>query len=317
MSLTWSRRGNWCGWPTRVSATLEVAEIQRRVYAAVGLPSCSRTCRVAVSPWSRICSGPRTSTLSCFAHTLPHVRQLIELKSDPQQFWRQPFASLRALPTAAHMRPRRRSDGPVLAESLTIDQLPQLKSWPDDGGAFITLPQVYTEDVERPGLHDRTWACIACSCRAAVCSELRSRAALSAPPRDRRPPCCRPCSAASRCGSIFLSGGTPAMTLGRRDAAARRHVRTDVRRRVGRHRIPMVCRPGQLPIYARGRFLHPGPLDPQRLLPEGPFGDTGLLQPGTRFPVLRVEQCHLSPGRDLAVHGRGAAAAGRHRLRAS
>ena len=40
----------------------------------------------------------------------------------------------------------------MLAQQTTIDQLPQLKSWPDDGGAYITLPQVYTEDPERPGL---------------------------------------------------------------------------------------------------------------------------------------------------------------------
>ena len=39
-----------------------------------------------------------------------------------------------------------------MANELTIDQLPQLKSWPDDGGAFITLPQVYTEDIRHPGL---------------------------------------------------------------------------------------------------------------------------------------------------------------------
>ena len=31
-------------------------------------------------------------------------------------------------------------------------ELPQLQSWPDDGGAFITLPQVYTEDPDQPGL---------------------------------------------------------------------------------------------------------------------------------------------------------------------
>jgi len=36
----------------------------------------------------------------------------------------------------------RMTSGPVLAKETTIDQLPQLKSWPDDGGAYITLPQV-------------------------------------------------------------------------------------------------------------------------------------------------------------------------------
>ena len=41
----------------------------------------------------------------------------------------------------------------MLAGETTIDQLPQLKSWPDDGGAYITLPQVYTEDPDAPGLY--------------------------------------------------------------------------------------------------------------------------------------------------------------------
>src|SRR6185437_10716585 len=29
--------------------------------------------------------------------------------------------------------------------------LPRVKAWPLDGGPFITLPQVYTEDPDRPG----------------------------------------------------------------------------------------------------------------------------------------------------------------------
>src|SRR5207237_3730483 len=48
-------------------------------------------------------------------------------------------------------RPRRVTHGPVLANQTTIRQLPQLQCWPGDGGAFITLPQVYTEDADRPG----------------------------------------------------------------------------------------------------------------------------------------------------------------------
>ena len=41
--------------------------------------------------------------------------------------------------------------GPVLADTTTIGELPQLRSWPGDGGAFITWPLVYTEDPDRPG----------------------------------------------------------------------------------------------------------------------------------------------------------------------
>ena len=41
------------------------------------------------------------------------------------------------------------SSGPVLAQQLDrIDHIPMLKSWPDDGGDFVTLPLVYTEHPE-------------------------------------------------------------------------------------------------------------------------------------------------------------------------
>jgi 4-hydroxy-3-polyprenylbenzoate decarboxylase len=44
------------------------------------------------------------------------------------------------------------SDKPVLANQIRITELPLIKHWPLDGGAFVTLPQVYTEDVEQPGI---------------------------------------------------------------------------------------------------------------------------------------------------------------------
>src|SRR5262249_53259258 len=43
------------------------------------------------------------------------------------------------------------SNGPILKHQTTVSHLPHLKCWPLDGGAFITLPQVYTEDADRPG----------------------------------------------------------------------------------------------------------------------------------------------------------------------
>src|SRR5207253_6563069 len=41
--------------------------------------------------------------------------------------------------------------GPILAGQVAVHELPQLVCWPRDGGAFITLPQVYTEDAGQPG----------------------------------------------------------------------------------------------------------------------------------------------------------------------
>ncbi|MEC7863772.1 MAG: UbiD family decarboxylase, partial [Bacteroidota bacterium] len=35
---------------------------------------------------------------------------------------------------------------------ISISELPQIKCWPNDGGSFITLPQVYSEDIDNPGI---------------------------------------------------------------------------------------------------------------------------------------------------------------------
>ena len=37
-------------------------------------------------------------------------------------------------------------------EEISISDLPQVKCWPNDGGPFVTLPQVYSEDLDKPGV---------------------------------------------------------------------------------------------------------------------------------------------------------------------
>jgi 4-hydroxy-3-polyprenylbenzoate decarboxylase len=41
---------------------------------------------------------------------------------------------------------------PVFYQEISIADLPLIKHWPMDGGAFVTLPQVYTEDADQPGI---------------------------------------------------------------------------------------------------------------------------------------------------------------------
>ena len=35
---------------------------------------------------------------------------------------------------------------------IKIEDIPLIHHWPMDGGAFVTLPQVYTEDIDHPGI---------------------------------------------------------------------------------------------------------------------------------------------------------------------
>ncbi len=41
---------------------------------------------------------------------------------------------------------------PILFQQIKITDLPLIQHWPRDGGAFVTLPQVYTEDADKGGI---------------------------------------------------------------------------------------------------------------------------------------------------------------------
>ena len=72
----------------------------------------------------------------------------------------------------------------------------------------------------------------------------------------------------------------------------------------------MIARASELPIYAEADFCIAGTIDPDRNLPEGPFGDhLGYYSLAHDFPVLRVEQVYHRRARS----GRLRSSAGRRR----
>jgi len=133
-----------------IDPRLEAAEIQRRVYQAGGPAVFFAKVKGCRFPMVSNLFGTLERARYLFRHTYERVRRAIELKIDPTAFFRRPARYLSAPLTAWRMQPRRVSRGSVLAEQIRIRDLPQLVSWPNDCGAFITLPQVYTEDVTQP-----------------------------------------------------------------------------------------------------------------------------------------------------------------------
>ena len=88
-----------------------------------------------------------------FRNTLPQVKQLIDIKIDPTAALKSPLKTFSALPAAVNALPNGMPiSKPVLFEEIQISDLPLIKHWPMDGGAFVTLPQVYTEDADKPGI---------------------------------------------------------------------------------------------------------------------------------------------------------------------
>src|SRR5687767_15143975 len=121
-----------------------MAEIHRRVYLAGGPALLFE--KVKGSPFQALSNlyGTRERTAYLFRHTLEAVQKLISLKADPAAFFKKPNKFLNTPSTALHGLPLRALKKPILFGQTTLDQLPQIVCWPEDGGAFITLPQVMT-----------------------------------------------------------------------------------------------------------------------------------------------------------------------------
>lgn len=136
-----------------VDPNLEMAAIHLKVHEANGPAILFQN--VKGSPYRAASNifGTLDRSKFIFRDTFETVQKLIELRNDPSKALRQPFknisngfAALKALPLKNPFQK------PVLSSEINISDLPLIQHWPMDGGAFVTLPQVYTEDLEHPGI---------------------------------------------------------------------------------------------------------------------------------------------------------------------
>jgi 4-hydroxy-3-polyprenylbenzoate decarboxylase len=228
-----------------------------------------------------------------FRHTLENVRRLVDLKVDPAEALRHPLRSARALPTAWAMRPKFVSAGPVTQGTTTVSALPQVRCWPDDGGAFITLPIVYSEDAAAPGWRKSNLGMY----------RIQLSGGQYAPDREvglhyqiHRTIGVHHARAIER-GVPFrvnvLVGGPPALTLAAIMPLPEGLPELLFAGALGGRRVRLINQPGRLPIAADADFCITGTVDPARQLPEGPFGDhLGYYSLAHAFPVLNVEQVY-------------------------
>ena len=86
-----------------------------------------------------------------FRDSIHKVKKLINLQINPIEGFKNPLASLQSAFYAFNALPKKVSL-PKSFEEILISDLPQIKCWPKDGGAFITLPQVFSEDIDNPGI---------------------------------------------------------------------------------------------------------------------------------------------------------------------
>lgn len=87
-----------------------------------------------------------------FRDTWESTQEVIALRNDPMKALKQPHRYAGTGLAARKALPIKKSGLPADFEEIRISDLPMIKSWPNDGGAFVTLPQVYSEDPDKPGV---------------------------------------------------------------------------------------------------------------------------------------------------------------------
>lgn len=271
-----------------IDACLEAAEIQRRVYAAGGPAILFTRVRGCRFPMVSNLFGTMDRARYLFRDAIRGVEGLIALKKSPDAALKAPWKLPGILRTLASMRPAIRRSGPVMECETTIDQLPQLKSWPMDGGAFITLPQVYTEHPDQPGYFQSNLGMYRIQLNG---NRYEANRQIGLHYQIHRSIAGHHAAALRRGESLPVNvfvGGPPAMTLAAvmplpdgipevafAGALSRRAIRM-VRQAAG----PLIC--------AEADFCISGTIAAEQL-PEGPFGDhLGYYSLTHDFPVLNV-----------------------------
>lgn len=278
-----------------VDPYLEAAEIHRRVNEAGGPAILYANVVGCRFPLVSNLFGTIERTRFVFRDATARVERGFSLAADPGGSIRRPRRLLSAARAAWHALPRRARRGPILRNETTLDQLPAVTSWPRDGGPFITLPQVYTEDPNRPG-----W-------RRSNLGMYRVQLSGNAYERNRevglhyqihRGIGVHHAAALARGERLPVSvqvGGPPAMTVAAVMPLPEGLPELAFAGALGGRRVPWLTR-GPWSMHAEADFCLVGYLEPA-LKPEGPFGDhLGYYSLAHDFPVLKVEHVFHRPG---------------------
>ncbi|MFS0723043.1 UbiD family decarboxylase [Paenibacillus sp. 1P07SE] len=136
-----------------VDPHLEMAAIHLEVYRAGGPAILFERVKGSRYPAVSNLFGTIERSKYIFRDTWDAAQRVIDLRNEPIGGLKKPVQSLGTALSARKALPVKSSgERPAGFEEIRISDLPQIKHWPDDGGAFITLPQVYSEDPEKPGV---------------------------------------------------------------------------------------------------------------------------------------------------------------------
>lgn len=147
------RNGHLVRIKEEVDPYLEMAAIHMRVYDAEGPALLFENIKGSEFPAVSNLFGTLERSKFMFRDTLDHIKKLVDVKMDPTAVLKNPFQYIGSSAVALGALPwKKKSSAPILYGKTQISALPQVVNWPMDGGAFVTMPQVYTEDINKPGI---------------------------------------------------------------------------------------------------------------------------------------------------------------------
>lgn len=276
-----------------VSSDLEMAAIHLRVFENNGpavLFENIKDCKFkAVSNLH----GSLERSKFIFRDTIEKIKILIDLKNDPLEAIKHPFKYAHIGLTAYSALPKRaRFNNPVLQNQTSISKLPQIKCWPNDGGAFVTLPLVYTEDIDKPGVMNSNLGMYRIQLsgndyipdkEVGLHYQLHRGIGVHQTKSNSKG---QPLKV-----SIFV-GGPPSLTLGAVMPLPEGMSELTFAGALGNRRIRYTYDDGFC-VASDADFVITGEVHPNENKPEGPFGDhLGYYSLKHNFPLMRVHKVY-------------------------
>lgn len=132
----------------KVSPHLEMAEIARLAYQEKAPAILFE--QIQDSPFRAVCNifGTEERAHFLFRNSYKAVETAIQTKANPFALFKEPSRIFSLPQIGLKALPRKTFSAAVLKNKTELSSLPQIKSWPEDGGAFLTLPQVFSHDPE-------------------------------------------------------------------------------------------------------------------------------------------------------------------------
>lgn len=136
-----------------VDPYLEMAAIHLRVYAQKGPALLFENVKGSRFRAASNIFGSLERSKFIFRNSIEDVQKIIALKNNPMEAFKKPLSNIGTALAAFKALPLKNpASKPALYEEINISDLPLIQHWPMDGGAFVTLPQVYSEDIDKPGM---------------------------------------------------------------------------------------------------------------------------------------------------------------------